>query len=1189
MMIKFVIVLLELTLLGNVMASDHEIRIYRTIYMTPTSWMMLALFGSSCDPPEYQNLSDPRCSGGVPALGSWSHYWRQNKSISGSVTIGGVDQYSTFVQLHPKRQAIAADIWKLLQCDFAVLRGSGIEKQKLQSNLTDTAAQYGIPLINSGIRIEAPELFYLYNRVMRSYHKEMSDGTRIGYIAVMGDWYFIRQIDYSVVLPRLVSILRELDCVFVVLLCTTEILYFSPNISKVFSTLDVDVIFRPKQENSEVVAFKSDDGKFYVDWFGWHNYIYSFDIVASRNSSHHLYISSVDVQTVAVADGDLPLNYDEQHYDELRNWLSIQRNIASQQNPYITTSSEVMPTEKIQEESMSKETAAGNLVAECLLDATNSDASLFNGGAIGYGWEAGKVFATDIFTLFKYTDHIVSYNVTGRSLWTTLELGVSQINISGLRDPEATNRGAFPQVAGVRFSFNPALSPHNRITSLFIAARKSNHTIYTPVKRGKIYTLTTVSFIALGSGAGYHEKYRSPIKDTIVNKKDVLVTTAIMGYLKFQNPYNSVVDGRSRIDDRTAINLDFLSKDNCTATQYFVEEELDCYECPEGYIGNLNSCILIQSSNSDTTRNVALISVGSVILALGLPVSAIFIRNKIKMRRLYNKNKLAEECANAVAAMRFEEVNYLYDLPKPTRLQRAFLDIIHNLKLYRPFLPSSLFPLEAGVSAGERIATEAPQGTISVVFTDIQGSTDTWERIPDSMRHALTIHNKVLRQLISDYKGYEVKTIGDAFMIVFANLENAVCFAGKAQKELMNPSLGWPPSLANLIQCEHVPNLWYGLRIRIGVHVGDAVGEVSTVTGRTDYFGPTINKAARVERQCSGGAIALSEEVTSQLMRQRSELLSDFLTISKVDVSLSGIDEKCAVTVVVPRELSDRQQYFNRQIGNPLAGRRNSSITTTSCGASFSSEAPSSDRGRVTRQHAILSNDFVSIEHCSIATILCDYNTGYGELTCNVQQYLSFICTCSDRTDGNITSICDTTVIAGWNTYRPSSEYIMCSIRFVGLLYVVSERHSLRLNAGLCLGDVHKGNVGTADQRFITVVGAAVEASRQLAHYARDMPTFATMSVLSNQLNPFEDLFMKQLARMVAHLKLTTVSDRVMDASDDESDLIPIYELRSSSIDSKLRYYDSQVTEFDNNPWEVAETDPTIVYNGHPEVVAFHK
>ncbi len=67
----------------------------------------------------------------------------------------------------------------------------------------------------------------------------------------------------------------------------------------------------------------------------------------------------------------------------------------------------------------------------------------------------------------------------------------------------------------------------------------------------------------------------------------------------------------------------------------------------------------------------------------------------------------------------------------------------------------------------ENLLTPAPEGKVTFVFTDVQSSTKLWEAVPDAMREALKVHDNIMRELMAQYQAYEVKVIGDAFMVAF--------------------------------------------------------------------------------------------------------------------------------------------------------------------------------------------------------------------------------------------------------------------------------------------------------------------------------------------------------------------------------------------------------------------------------------
>src|SRR5687768_374655 len=97
----------------------------------------------------------------------------------------------------------------------------------------------------------------------------------------------------------------------------------------------------------------------------------------------------------------------------------------------------------------------------------------------------------------------------------------------------------------------------------------------------------------------------------------------------------------------------------------------------------------------------------------------------------------------------------------------------------------------------------APTGTVTIVFTDIEDSTPLWERHGRAFEACLARHNEILRAAIAAHHGYEVKTEGDAFMVAFARAGDAVQFALDSQLKL--DAEPWPAAIGKLM-------------IRIGLH-----------------------------------------------------------------------------------------------------------------------------------------------------------------------------------------------------------------------------------------------------------------------------------------------------------------------------------------------------------------------------------
>jgi class 3 adenylate cyclase len=83
-----------------------------------------------------------------------------------------------------------------------------------------------------------------------------------------------------------------------------------------------------------------------------------------------------------------------------------------------------------------------------------------------------------------------------------------------------------------------------------------------------------------------------------------------------------------------------------------------------------------------------------------------------------------------------------------------------------------------------------PTGTVTFLFTDIEGSTKLWERIPEAMQRALARHYQIMREAVEKCGGYVFKTAGDAFCAVFPTALDALESALGAQRPLFSEAWG---------------------------------------------------------------------------------------------------------------------------------------------------------------------------------------------------------------------------------------------------------------------------------------------------------------------------------------------------------------------------------------------------------------
>jgi predicted ATPase/class 3 adenylate cyclase len=132
--------------------------------------------------------------------------------------------------------------------------------------------------------------------------------------------------------------------------------------------------------------------------------------------------------------------------------------------------------------------------------------------------------------------------------------------------------------------------------------------------------------------------------------------------------------------------------------------------------------------------------------------------------------------------------------------------------------------------------TQVPSGIVAFLFSDIEGSTQRWERDREAMTQALRLHDRVVRSAIEAAGGYVFKTVGDAFCAAFFTAGDAV--AG---------SLAMHRGLA-AADFQAVD----GIRVRAAIHVGTADERDG------DYFGPTLNRVSRLQATAWGGQTILS-------------------------------------------------------------------------------------------------------------------------------------------------------------------------------------------------------------------------------------------------------------------------------------------------------------------------------------------
>jgi class 3 adenylate cyclase len=174
--------------------------------------------------------------------------------------------------------------------------------------------------------------------------------------------------------------------------------------------------------------------------------------------------------------------------------------------------------------------------------------------------------------------------------------------------------------------------------------------------------------------------------------------------------------------------------------------------------------------------------------------------------------------------------------PSPPRAKRALRSSIEQI------LPSAL------VDAPGLARHSDERGTVTILFTDIEGSTALAQRLGDKPYHGLlSEHNRILREQVARHGGHEVKHTGDGFMVAFASATRALACAVDIQRAFAAYNAERASAHAEPVDAP--------INVRIGLNTGESIEEAG------DYFGTAVTLAARIADRAQGGQVLVSEVV----------------------------------------------------------------------------------------------------------------------------------------------------------------------------------------------------------------------------------------------------------------------------------------------------------------------------------------
>jgi class 3 adenylate cyclase len=159
----------------------------------------------------------------------------------------------------------------------------------------------------------------------------------------------------------------------------------------------------------------------------------------------------------------------------------------------------------------------------------------------------------------------------------------------------------------------------------------------------------------------------------------------------------------------------------------------------------------------------------------------------------------------------------------------------------------------------------SPDGMMTIVFTDVEASTEMLERLgEDPWFQMMLSHNRLVRTTVSEHGGSVVKSQGDGFMILFASASAALEFAIALQRAFVEHNPGR----------QHEP-----LRVRVGLHTGNILR-----TEEEDYLGKAVVLAARITGRARGGEI-----LVSAACRDYTEHVGDWRYGDPAELTLKGL------------------------------------------------------------------------------------------------------------------------------------------------------------------------------------------------------------------------------------------------------------------------------------------------------------
>lgn len=265
------------------------------------------------------------------------------------------------------------------------------------------------------------------------------------------------------------------------------------------------------------------------------------------------------------------------------------------------------------------------------------------------------------------------------------------------------------------------------------------------------------------------------------------------------------------------------------------------------------------------------------------------------------------------------------------------LNIIYFIVLLLLLLILIIIIVTLLIKKYNRITPIHKHKTLTLVFADISDSTILWENCSHIMQDAITNYYSILDKFSKKYDGDIINTEGDNMFIAFENIINAVCWCIDIDSELLTTE--WPTELLKYEGAKHITNefgntIYNGITIHVGLHIGIPICKYNSTIKHNDYYGPVVNKAARIQSIAKKGQIILSSLSTytlidalieynpSSIIHNDVDYFEFVLNKKKVEIkyngiyNLKGIEMPERLYILIHQTCSDRHKYDISRIGS---------------------------------------------------------------------------------------------------------------------------------------------------------------------------------------------------------------------------------------------------------------------------------